>query len=116
MANPYSIKTLLRNAKTQEAEGQQTAGAELVAIAKGSFDKLSFAIVEKQNRLVSCQADRQRFEYAVNKERAELIADEEKAEAELADARREWEAMVAARGLRGLLPVAVERTPCTDLE
>jgi len=107
MATPSYIQTLLKNAKTQTKD---TAGAELVAIAKGSFDKLSFEIVEKQNRVVACEGALNRFELAVEKEREELEGDLHTASADLAHAREAWEAMVEARGLRGMQPVAVERT------
>lgn len=113
MVNAYSIKSLLQNAKTVTP----TAGAELVAISKGSFDKLAFEIVEKQNRVVSVEAEFIRFETAVEKERTELSEELAKAQADAAAARKQWEDMVAARGIRGLLPVAVERTQCPeDLE
>ena len=97
---------VLRNVpKTQTRD----ATAELVSIAKGSFDKLAIQIVRAANEVVDCEAEIEKFENAMREQRAALTERMNAAVATLNEARRDWDEMVEARGIRGVLTVGAQR-------
>ena len=105
MASPFKWKDVFENAKTQTKD----ASAELIAIAKGSFDTLSHDISKLQNRVVDREAALERFEMIVKEQRDEFTSELDEARRLLDEARRDWDAMVEARGIRGVLTVGVTK-------